>query len=104
MGVADPCSHGHEHGGRGTVHTAEGWQPIEVPFITVHPLTDEQIARFRADWERKRHGHPKVLGLPWHVRLRLAVTSAIDSTAIWLCRHGRYGMAERLWRLFGMWR
>ena len=92
------CGHGYEHGERGTVHARQGWRPIAAP------LTDEQLDRLKAEWERKRHGHPKILGLPRRVRLRLAATRALDHVAMWLIDHGHYGAAGRLWRTFGMWR
>lgn len=67
--------------------------------------TDEQLAEFAAEWRRKHHGPPKLLTpLSRRVRVRLALTHAIDSAAIWLVDRKRYGAAERLWRAFGMWR
>lgn len=41
--------------------------------------------------------------LPRRVRLRLAVTSRIDRTAITLVDHGHHGAARRLWAVTGLW-
>lgn len=93
-----PCLHGYEHGERGTVHTREGWQPAGSPFIRADDtLTSEQLDRLKAEWERKRHGQPKVLGLPWHVRLRLAFEQAVTDAGIWLCDHRMWRAAGLLW-------
>jgi hypothetical protein len=84
-----------------------GTVPAAVPgALTVKGvLTDKELDRIRAAWERKRHGPPKLLTpLPRRVRLRLAAEHAINRAAIWLVDHGRYGAAERLWRTFGLWR
>lgn len=70
-------------------------------------LTDEQVDRLRAEFLRKmrKRGKVKILNPPpWHVRLRLAVESAVNHAGTRLVYHGHYGAAERLWRLFGMWR
>lgn len=106
-----PCAHGYEHGDRGMVHTSEGWQAGGSPFIRAvadeATWTDEQLARFAAEWRRKagRPGEIRLLTpLPRRVRLRLAVTSAIDHAAIWLAYRGQLRAAEWLWRAAGMWR
>jgi hypothetical protein len=70
-------------------------RPIVMPMG--EPLTDEQLDHLKAEWERKRHGHPKVIGLPRRVRFSLAVTHAIDAVAIWFADHGCLGVAEWIW-------
>lgn len=106
-----PCLRGYEHGARGTVHTREGWQAAGSPFIRADAAewTDEQLARFTAEWRKKwqdgTFGPPRLLTpLPRRVRARLAVTRVIDTAAIWLAGHGRLRAAERLWGAAGMWR
>jgi hypothetical protein len=49
------------------------------------------------------HGRTRILGLPWHVRLRLWVTHQIDGAGIWLVEHRQIRAAELLWRTCGMW-
>ena len=74
------------------------------PCLPDAELTDEQLERFKAEWERKRHGHPKLLTpLPRRVRLRLAIEGAVNHVATWLACRGHYDAAERLWRACGMW-
>lgn len=41
--------------------------------------------------------------LPRRARGRLAAERAVDGVATWLVYHDRPGMAERVWRMFGMW-
>jgi hypothetical protein len=45
------------------------------------------------------HGRTRVLGLPWQVRLRLAITHRIDAVGIWLVEHRQFRAAELLWRI-----
>lgn len=67
-------------------------------------LTEEQIERFRAQWERAQSGRMRLLTpLPRRVRLRLAVTGAVDRAAIRLAGVGDGRAAIWLWRAFGMW-
>lgn len=68
--------------------------------------TDEQLAGFKAEWERQvRGGRVRLLTpLPLRVRLRLAVTHVIDSTAIKLAEHKHYNTARLVWRAAGGWR
>ena len=67
-------------------------------------LTTEQINQFKAEWERKAHGHPRLLTpLPRRVRLRLWAARRVDLAAIWLVEHERHEAAIRLWKAFGIW-
>ena len=75
------------------------------PSIGAPALSDKDVAALREAFLRKVTGPPKLLTpLPRRVRLRLAVTRAINCAAFWLIDRKLYGTAERLWRLFGMWR
>jgi hypothetical protein len=71
------------------------------------PLTDEQVDRLRAEWERKvrQRGRLRVLTpLPRRVRLRLWRARQVDRAAIWLADRKRYGAAQLLWRACGTWK
>ncbi len=59
--------------------------------------TDEQLDHLRAEWERKRLGRPKVLGLPFRVRIRLGAEQAVTDAGIWLCDHRMWWAAGLLW-------
>jgi len=54
---------------------------------------DDALANGRTRWDPP---------LPWHTRARLALAHAIDTAAISLAGHGRYGAALRLWRATGL--
>lgn len=82
-------------------HVPPGAEPI----LDAAPLSDEQLDRFRSEWERQKLGPPRLLTpLPHRVRLRLAAARAVDRVAIRLVNGGHYRAAMRLWKAFGMWR
>jgi hypothetical protein len=81
--------------------------PDEVRDLAPAPYWDRvDIEAFTAELDKcMREGKPKLLTpLPRRVRLRLALTRAVDSAAIWLADRRRFGAAERLWRVTGLWR
>jgi hypothetical protein len=67
-------------------------------------ISPELAAEFAEALERLRGHPPRLLTpLPFRVRVKLTARHVVDSAAIWLVDRGRFGAAERLWRLFGMW-
>lgn len=68
--------------------------------------TSEQLEQFAAEWRRKYSPRKVRLltPLPRRVRLRLLAARQVDRAAIWLVGHKRHDAAERLWRVFGMWK
>lgn len=101
-----------DHGSivRGRIHENGPFYPRQYvppgaePTVGVMPLTDEQVEKIRARFERAaRCGKVKVIPpLPRRVRLRLATQRMVDHVAIWLADHGRYRAARALWRAFEM--
>lgn len=70
----------------------------------VGELTEEQLAWFKAEWERKSGQRPRFLTpLPRRTRLRLAVAHVIDGIGIWLVNREHAAAAGWLWRITGRW-
>lgn len=61
-------------------------------------LSAAQVDRLAAEWRCQRET------LPWRVRARLAVHRMVDGIGLPLAARGHWRAAQRLWRLFGMWR
>ena len=75
-------------------------------------LTEEQAAEFRerfaailASPRYAREARRATLraNLPRRTRLRLWLTSRVDSVAICMVDHRRFGAAQALWRVSGLW-
>lgn len=73
-----------------------------VSFRLTLAAVDQAEAEFR---EIMRTGKYKLLTpLPRRVRLRLALTRAVDHTAVWLTDRQQYRAAEWLWAVTGLMR
>jgi len=64
---------------------------------------DEFAARWKAAWERGKNKPPKILDLPWRVRLRLQIIRRVDRLCYKLVDTGHYNLAVLIWRSCGMW-
>lgn len=62
-------------------------------------LSSAQADQLAAEWRRVREPP-----LPWAIRVRLAVHRMVDMIGLPLAARGHWRTAQRLWRLFGMWR
>ncbi|HEV2375187.1 MAG TPA: hypothetical protein VGS19_23885 [Streptosporangiaceae bacterium] len=73
-------------------------------WLEANGLTAEELERFKADFERaNRTGRVKILTpLPRRVRARLWLRARVTGVGVWLMDHGRYGLAEALWRVCRM--
>jgi hypothetical protein len=77
----------------GTTLTPELYDEFEREFERT--LNDPDAAK---KWRRQTLRD----NLPRRARIRLAVTSSIDLTAIWLVEHGHIDTARRLWQVTGL--